>query len=144
LITRVTRSPEGTEHLAATVAGLARPGDLIVLVGGLGAGKTRFVRGFAAAMGVTEPATSPTFALVHNYEASTPIVHADLYRLVSEHEVLDLGLEEALADGAIVLVEWGDLADTLLRRDRLTVTIRDVDETSREFAFDGWADRWAT
>jgi tRNA A37 threonylcarbamoyladenosine biosynthesis protein TsaE len=61
---------------------------------------------------------------------------------VSEHEVLDLGLDEALADGAIALVEWGDLAKGLLRSDRLTVTITDVDETSREFALDGWDDRW--
>jgi tRNA threonylcarbamoyladenosine biosynthesis protein TsaE len=144
VITRVTHSPEETEQLAATVAGMARAGDLIVLVGGLGAGKTRFVRGFAAAMGAADPATSPTFALVHNYEATVPLVHADLYRLVSEHEVLDLGLDEALADGAIVLVEWGDLAKDLLRAERLTVTITDVDETSRAFAFDGWADRWTT
>jgi tRNA threonylcarbamoyladenosine biosynthesis protein TsaE len=68
-------------------------------------------------------------------------VHADLYRLVSEHEVLDLGLDESLADGAIVVVEWGDLAEGLLRPDRLTVTITDVDETSRRFEFDGWSDR---
>lgn len=144
MITRVTHSPEETEQLAANVAGLARAGDLIVLIGGLGAGKTRFVRGFAAALGTADPATSPTFALVHNYDASIPIVHADLYRLKSEHEVLDLGLDEALADGAIVLVEWGDLAKDLLRADRLTVTITDVDETSRSFAFDGWAERWMT
>ncbi|HVT77997.1 MAG TPA: tRNA (adenosine(37)-N6)-threonylcarbamoyltransferase complex ATPase subunit type 1 TsaE, partial [Acidimicrobiales bacterium] len=106
--------------------------------------KTRFVRGFVTATGSREQATSPTFALVHNYEGPTPIVHADLYRLVSEHEVLDLGLDESLADGAIVLVEWGDLAETLLRPDRLTVTITDVDETSRRFDFEGWADRWTT
>jgi tRNA threonylcarbamoyladenosine biosynthesis protein TsaE len=142
VITRTTHSVEETDELAATVAALARPGDLIVLVGGLGAGKTRFVRGFTAAMGASELATSPTFALVHNYEAPIPIVHADLYRLVSEHEVLDLGLDEALADGAIALVEWGDLAKGLLRADRLTVTISDIDETSREFALDGWDDRW--
>jgi tRNA threonylcarbamoyladenosine biosynthesis protein TsaE len=144
VIERVTNSPEETDALAATVAKLARPGDLIVLVGGLGAGKTRFVRGFVAAMGAAEMATSPTFALVHNYAAPTPIVHADLYRLVSEHEVLDLGLDEALADGAIVLVEWGDLAKGLLRAEQLTVTIRDLDETSRAFVFEGWDDRWAT
>ena len=144
MITRVTHSPEETEQLAATVAAMARPGDLIVLVGGLGAGKTRFVRGFVTATGSPEQATSPTFALVHNYEGPTPIVHADLYRLVSEHEVLDLGLDESLADGAIVLVEWGDLAEALLRPDRLTVTITDVDETSRQFDFDGWSDRWTT
>jgi tRNA threonylcarbamoyladenosine biosynthesis protein TsaE len=141
ITTTITHSVEETDALAAKVAGMARPGDLIVLVGGLGAGKTTFVRGFVDAIGSSERATSPTFALVHNYDARIPVVHADLYRLVSEHEVLDLGLDESLADGAIVLVEWGDLATGLLRPDRLTVTITDVDETSRQFAFDGWADR---
>lgn len=140
---RVTHSVEETDALAAEVAAVSRPGDLIVLVGGLGAGKTRFVQGFARAMGVDEPVTSPTFALVHNYEASTPVLHADLYRMVSEHEVLDLGIDEALADGAIALVEWGDIASEVLSPDRLTITITDVDETSRAFALDGWADRWA-
>jgi tRNA threonylcarbamoyladenosine biosynthesis protein TsaE len=139
--TTITHSVEETDALAAKVAGMARPGDLIVLVGGLGAGKTTFVRGFVDAIGGDERATSPTFALVHNYDARIPIVHADLYRLVSEHEVLDLGLDEALADGAIVLVEWGDLAAGLLRPDRLTITITDVDDTSREFRFEGWSDR---
>ncbi len=138
---RVTTSPEETDEFAAAVAELAEPGDLIVLVGGLGAGKTRFVRGFARARGVHEPVTSPTFALVHVYDASTPVFHADLYRLNSEHEVLDLGLDEALADGAIGLVEWGDLASDLLTTERLTVTIRDIDETSRSFELDGWSDR---
>ena len=144
MITRTTHSPEETDELAASVAELARPGDLIVLVGGLGAGKTRFVQGFARAMGVSDPATSPTFALVHNYDAPVPIVHADLYRLRSEHEVLDLGLDESLANGAIVLVEWGDLAANLLSPERLTVTITDLDETSRVFQFEGWTDRWTT
>jgi tRNA threonylcarbamoyladenosine biosynthesis protein TsaE len=141
IATVTTHSVEETDALAAKLAGMARPGDLIVLVGGLGAGKTTFVRGFVDGIGAAERATSPTFALVHNYDARIPVVHADLYRLVSEHEVLDLGLEESLADGAIVLVEWGDLAANLLRAERLTITITDVDETSRRFAFDGWADR---
>lgn len=139
---RVTTSEAETDELAGSVAALAQPGDLIVLVGGLGSGKTRFVRGFAAALGATEPATSPTFALVHNYDARIPIVHADLYRLVSEHEVLDLGLDEAMADGAVALVEWGDIAANLLNPHRLTVTITDIDETSRAFELEGWADRW--
>lgn len=131
---RVTHSPEETEALAAEIAAQSKPGDLIVLVGGLGAGKTRFVKGFAAAMGVDEPATSPTFALVHNYAGgSVPVLHADLYRMVSEHEVLDLGIDEALADGAIALVEWGDIASDVLSPKRLTVTITDIDETSRAF-----------
>lgn len=141
-MTRVTASPEETDALAATVAGVARPGDLIVLVGGLGAGKTRFVQGFARAMGVDEPVTSPTFALVHNYQGRLPVLHADLYRMVSQHEVLDLGIDEALADGAVALVEWGDIASDVLRADRLTITIADIDETSRAFDIDGWSERW--
>jgi tRNA threonylcarbamoyladenosine biosynthesis protein TsaE len=140
-VKRRTTSAEETQQLAAAVAEVAQPGDLVVLVGGLGAGKTCFVQGFARALGVDEPVTSPTFALVHNYAGTVPIVHADLYRLVSEHEVLDLGLDEALADGAIALVEWGDIAGEALAKDRLTVTIADVDETTREFGFEGWNGR---
>jgi len=143
-VKRVTTSPEGTDELAAVVAAASQPGDLIVLIGGLGAGKTRFVQGFARAMGVEEQVTSPTFALVHNYVGRFPVLHADLYRMVSEHEVLDLGIDEALADGAIALVEWGDIASDVLRPDRLTITITDIDETSRAFAIDGWSDRWAS
>ncbi len=134
-------SVDETHRLAAAVAEVARPGDLIVLVGGLGSGKTCFVQGFARAMGVDEPVTSPTFALVHHYAGRLPIVHADLYRLVSEHEVLDLGLDDALADGAVALVEWGDIADEVLATDRLTVTIADVDVSTRDFSFAGWAER---
>jgi tRNA threonylcarbamoyladenosine biosynthesis protein TsaE len=143
-VKRTTTSLTETDALAADVAAVARPGDLIVLVGGLGAGKTRFVQGFARALGVAEPVTSPTFALVHNYEGQLPIVHADLYRMVSEHEVLDLGLDEALAGGAIALVEWGDIASDVLSPDRLTITITDIDETSRAFDLDGWPERWAS
>lgn len=139
-----TSSADETQQLAAAVAEVARPGDLVVLVGGLGSGKTCFVQGFARAMGVVEPVTSPTFALVHNYAGRVPIVHADLYRLVSQHEVLDLGLDEALADGGIALVEWGDIASDVLAPRRLTITITDIDDTTREFSFDGWADRWTT
>ena len=138
---RTTSSVQETEELAAEVAAVSVPGDLIVLVGGLGAGKTRFVQGFARAMGVDEPVTSPTFALVHNYAGRVPIVHADLYRMVSEHEVLDLGLDEALDGGAIALVEWGDIASDVLNPDRLTITISDVDETSRAFDLVGWSER---
>jgi tRNA threonylcarbamoyladenosine biosynthesis protein TsaE len=142
-VKRVAHNLEETDALAAEVAAVAKPGDLIVLVGGLGAGKTRFVQGFARAVGVDEMVTSPTFAIVHNYETGrVPVVHADLYRMVSEHEVLDLGIDEALADGAIALIEWGDIASEVLSPDRLTITITDIDETSRAFELDGWDDRW--
>ncbi len=102
----------GTHAVAAAIAGLARPGDVIVLAGEMGAGKTAFAQGFGRALGVTEPITSPTFTLVHSYPCAGKLTlhHADLYRLDSSSDVDDLALHELAADNGIVLVEWGDVA----------------------------------
>ena len=100
----------GTHAVAAAVAGLARPGDIIVLAGEMGAGKTAFAQGFGAALGVTEPITSPTFNLVHTYPlGGRTFHHADIYRLGTQHELDDLALGELADDRGIVLVEWGDV-----------------------------------
>lgn len=93
-----------TRRLATRLAADLRPGDVVWLVGPLGAGKTTFVRGLAAALGASDDVASPTFALVHAYEGRVPLVHADLYRL-GEAEVAGLGLDEIAAD-AILAVEW--------------------------------------
>ena len=107
-----SHSPEDTRGIAAGVAQLARSGDLIVLAGQMGAGKTAFAQGFARRLGVSEPVTSPTYTLVHSYQAgSTTLHHVDLYRLEHTNEVDDLALGELLDDNAIVLVEWGDVVD---------------------------------
>lgn len=97
-----------TRRLAAALAPLLAPGDVVWLEGELGAGKTFFARGLLRALGVPEsiPVTSPTFALVHEHEGRVPIRHLDLYRLVEADELVELGLGEAL-DRAIVVVEWG-------------------------------------
>jgi tRNA threonylcarbamoyladenosine biosynthesis protein TsaE len=109
-----------THAIAAAVAGLCRPGDLIVLSGEMGAGKTTFAQGFGAALGVTEPITSPTFTLVHTYDIASgfgsgakALHHADLYRLDRTAEIADLALEELAEDQGVVLVEWGDVVDSL-------------------------------
>jgi tRNA threonylcarbamoyladenosine biosynthesis protein TsaE len=105
-------SPEQTQAVAAAIARLARPGDLIVLVGEMGAGKTAFAQGFAKALGIHEPVTSPTYTIVHTYESgSTTLHHADLYRLEHTAEVDDLALGELLDDRSMMLVEWGDVVD---------------------------------
>jgi tRNA threonylcarbamoyladenosine biosynthesis protein TsaE len=102
----------GTHAVAATIAGLARAGDVIVLAGEMGAGKTAFAQGFGRALGVTEPITSPTFTLVHSYPISNRLTlhHADIYRLDRTTDVDDLSLHELAAYGGIVLIEWGDVA----------------------------------
>lgn len=109
-----------THAIASALAGLCRPGDLIVLSGEMGAGKTAFAQGFGAALGVSEPITSPTFTLVHTYDlppgrgnGATALHHADLYRLDRTTEIADLALEELAEDRGIVLVEWGDVVESL-------------------------------
>lgn len=117
---RVRTEDEGaTRGLAGALAGVARPGDLVLLTGGLGAGKTVFAGGFAAALGIAGPVTSPTFTLVREYpcrteQGITRFVHADLYRLDHLQEVADLALGEVLADGAVALVEWGEVGAPVL------------------------------
>jgi tRNA threonylcarbamoyladenosine biosynthesis protein TsaE len=110
------RAPDlATTHaVAAAVAGLARPGDVIVLAGEMGAGKTAFAQGFGRALGITEPITSPTFTLVHSYPTSGKLTlhHADLYRLERTRDVDELAIDELAAFDGIVLVEWGDVMGT--------------------------------
>lgn len=98
-----------TIHLAQRLAPLLAPGDLVILEGDLGAGKTFFARALCRALGVPHdlPITSPTFTLVHEHDARVPIRHADLYRLESPEELAPLGLREQRREGALLLVEWG-------------------------------------
>ena len=119
----VTRSTDETLELARAVAELLRPGDVVSLVGELGAGKTVFARGVARALGVTELVVSPTFTIVREYEGRVPLVHVDVYRIDAVQELHDLGFEEVVRDDAVTLVEWGDRIDGLLPGDRLDVRL---------------------
>jgi tRNA threonylcarbamoyladenosine biosynthesis protein TsaE len=118
-----------THAVAAAVAGIARAGDLIVLAGEMGAGKTAFAQGFGRALGITEPITSPTFTLVHSYPCTGKLTlhHADLYRLDRSTDVDDLALHELAAFGGIVLVEWGDVAAATLG-DHLEIRLTHPDD----------------
>jgi len=118
-----TASASETKAAAEAVGRLSRPGDLLLLAGDLGAGKTTFVQGFARALGVSEPVTSPTFTLLHAYEGDVRVLHADVYRMGALQEVFDLGLHEALDEGDIALVEWGDAASAVLPTERLEIEL---------------------
>ena len=147
-----------THAIAAAIAKLARAGDLIVLAGEMGAGKTAFAQGFGRALGITEAITSPTFTLVHSYPvpgSKLTLHHADLYRLDRTADVDDLALHELAEFDGIVLVEWGDVAAATLG-DHLEVHLRFDDGLDDELddAVDGprlvelhatgpgWAGRW--
>lgn len=100
---------EDTIALAQSMGKLLRPGDLLILSGGLGAGKTFFTRALCYSLGLDEdePVTSPTFTLVQEYPTTPPISHADLYRLGEPEEVYDLGLDVRREQGELIVVEWG-------------------------------------
>lgn len=116
-------SPADTRAVAAAVAGVVQPRDLILLAGDLGAGKTVFTQGLGAALGVTGPVTSPTFTLVRTYPGRIPLIHADVYRLERLQDVIDLGLPELLDEGGVAVVEWGDVAASTFAADFLSVRI---------------------
>ncbi len=119
----LTRSTDETLELAGTVGELLRAGDVVSLVGDLGAGKTVFARGVARALGVTEPVVSPSFTIVREYEGRMPLVHVDVYRIDTVQELYDLGFEEFVRDDGVTVVEWGDMIDGLLPGDRLDVRL---------------------
>jgi tRNA threonylcarbamoyladenosine biosynthesis protein TsaE len=145
------QGPADTQQIAAAVAGLVRSGDLIVLAGELGSGKTFFTQAFGRALGITEPITSPTFNLLHSYASGRLHVHhADLYRLERTGELADLGLSELQETGGVVIVEWGDLVGDALG-DALVVCLSrsahpaSTDERTIEINCRGaqWISRWS-
>ena len=145
-----TDSADATRELARRLARLCRSGDVVLLVGDLGAGKTVFAQGFAAALGVPGPVTSPTFALVRHYRCGagspvTTLIHADVYRTGSVGEVADLALAELVEEDAVALVEWGDLAAPALGESALEVRLVVPDVAGaparRAVTIAGWG-RW--
>jgi len=158
-----TVSADQTRLLARAMAPLCVPGDVLLVSGDLGAGKTTFAQGFGAGLGVVEAITSPTFTLVRQYPVALPppgadhgadhpgvgvLVHADLYRLEHLHEVADLALDEMVEDGGVAVIEWGDGAAPLLGAGSLAVGLAlDVDHDHHRVitlrpADGSWADRW--
>ncbi len=123
MITLRTTSVDQTRALAAGLAPLARAGDLIVLAGDLGTGKTAFTQGFAAGLGVLEPVTSPTFTLVQTHDGRLPLHHVDVYRLERLAELADLALPELLDGEGVTVIEWGDVVATALPADYLEVRL---------------------
>jgi tRNA threonylcarbamoyladenosine biosynthesis protein TsaE len=137
-----------TASLAARIAGLAKPGDIIALHGDLGVGKTTFARAFIWACGNREEEVpSPTFTLVQVYEVGeTPVWHFDLYRLRASEEAWELGIEDAFSAG-ISLIEWPERLGSLLPERRLEITFQFGDRpAARRVSLDpgsGWQTRLA-
>lgn len=142
----------GPDATAAVAAGIARtllPGDVLLLDGDLGAGKTTFAQGLARAMGVGEPVTSPTFTLIRSYPTAfgVELIHADVYRLDTLAEIVALGLPEMLEEGAVAVIEWGEKAAPALGTEHLDIRFALTDrdgERQIDLAPSGsrWRARW--
>ncbi len=133
----------GTDAAGRAIAGVLEPGDVVLLTGDLGAGKTALVKSIAAALGVTEPVVSPTFTIVREYEGRIPVVHVDVYRLDHPNAADDLALDELLDEGRIVLVEWGERISASLPADRLEISLDPgPHEDARDLTIEGRGGAW--
>ena len=147
MITKLTSTNAAMTHeIGTALAHELESGDVIVLSGDLGTGKTVFAQGVAAGLGVTDRVVSPTFAIVRQYEGRLPLHHLDVYRLDHVQEAMDLGLDELFED-AVTLIEWGEGVRDLLPADRLEVELAldpaDVAaENLRRITFTPFGLRW--
>ena len=130
MIEAATCSVDQTRELAAALAGELAEGDVVVLAGDLGAGKTAFTQGLGAALGVTDRITSPTFTLAHRYRGRMTVHHLDVYRLEHLDQVADLDLPELLDGDDVCVIEWGDAISPALAGDYLEVRLSFADGDS--------------
>ncbi len=121
----LSQSASETIRIGKKIAGFLKPGDVIALTGELGAGKTQLTKGIAAGIGVRKPGyvSSPSFTLINEYEGRIPLYHIDLYRLETEMEAQELGLEEYFRGMGVTVVEWADRIPSLLPNEILTINI---------------------
>lgn len=129
-----TDSPLQTEALGEKMGQAARAGQIYCLSGDLGVGKTIFTKGFAKGLGVEEYVTSPTFAIVNEYEGRLPLYHFDVYRISCEEEMEDTGYEEYFYGEGVCLVEWAELVRGLIPQDAVWITIeKDYAQENEDF-----------
>ena len=126
-----TTGPEETRRVGRVLGEVARPGDVFLLTGELGAGKTCLTQGILRGLGSDETARSPTFVLVSEYSARMTLYHVDLYRLKGGADVLDLGLDEYLEGDGVTVVEWADRAPGLLGEQHMSIELQHVDDETR-------------
>lgn len=132
----ISQSPEETQSIGRILGNYCHPGDIILLVGDLGTGKTCLTQGILWGLGVEEYARSPTFVLMSEYHGRLPLYHMDLYRLNSISEIADLGLEEYLDGDGISVIEWADKGSELFSQSYLMITMTYLHETKRMLNFE--------
>ncbi len=131
----ISHSPEQTQELGTRLGGLAMPGDVYLLTGNLGAGKTCLTQGIAWGLGIKEYAASPSFIIVRELYGRLPLYHIDLYRLDHIEEIADLGLDDYFNANGVCVVEWADKALALLPAENMLIEITLLSDTERLIQF---------
>lgn len=126
-------TPDETESIGAVIGRMLQPGQVVLLYGDLGAGKTQLARGMARGLGVDGPVTSPTFTLINEYQGRIPFYHSDLFRLSDPGQLVDLGLDDYLYGEGATVVEWPERLGALRPGEYLAVTLQPT-PTGRQLA----------
>ena len=133
----ITKSEQETEELGRRFAEKLPGGSVVAMYGGLGAGKTAFVRGMARGLGLDCRVSSPTFTIVNEYLGRRELIHFDMYRLSGAEELFDIGWEDYLSRGAICAVEWSENVEDAFWGDEIRVRIERLGEKEREITIEG-------
>ena len=135
----ITKSEQETEQLGERFAEKLPGGSVVAMYGGMGAGKTAFVRGMAKGMGLSCRVSSPTFTIVNEYLGERELIHVDMYRLSGAEELFDIGWEDYLSRGAVCAVEWSENVEGAFFGDEISVKIERLGDTEREITIEGAA-----
>ena len=129
----ISHSPEQTQRLGVRIGELAQPGDIFLLVGALGTGKTCLTQGIAWGLGIKEYTLSPSFVIVRELYGRLPLYHIDLYRLDHIEEIMELGLDDYLYGSGVCVVEWAEKGLSVLPTEHLLIQISYLSDTERNF-----------
>lgn len=129
----ISKSTTQTEKFAFDFAKTLKPHDVIAFIGGMGAGKTAFVRGLAKGINVTDEVSSPTFALVHEYHGDIPLYHFDMYRISDLDDLYSIGFFDYLDLDAILAIEWSENITDFLPQNTIFIKINKLNDDEREF-----------
>ena len=137
-----SHSPEGTQRLGVSIGQIAAAGDVFLLTGKLGAGKTCLTQGIAYGLDIDEYAASPSFVLVRELNGRLPLYHVDLYRLDRIEEIADLGLDDYLYGDGVCVVEWAEKGLSIMPTDHLSIGIDYLSDTERIFEIEPMGKRY--
>jgi len=138
----ISHSPDDTLKIGTDIGELASGGDIFLLVGSLGTGKTCLTQGIARGLGITEHTPSPSFVLVRQFYGRLPLYHIDLYRLDNINEIADLGLDDYLYSDGVCVIEWAEKGLSLLPQEHLMIVMSYLGDTERRLVFKPGSQRY--